>query len=157
MDFGGTAATSHQSVFMCVSLIKIQQYKQKSLFISTEHYRHGNTTCQVRAGFTEGAVGVCSRWAGQTGGVVAVVVAGVAGRARLPLARRRQLHGPGDVLHADLWLHPTVQHLRLWKQRSCRFAEYMKKKQKTPPVFGLRSWMTADYVDSGSDGMQSVH
>lgn len=63
--------------------------------------------------FTVGAVRVGSRWAGQTGGVVAVVVAGVAGRAGLSLPSRRQLHGPSDVLHADLWFHPPIQNLRL--------------------------------------------
>lgn len=63
--------------------------------------------------FTVGAVRVRSRWAGQAGGVVAVVVAGVAGRAGLSLACCRQRHGSCDVLHADFWLHPTIQHLCL--------------------------------------------
>ena len=69
-------------------------------------------TCVGR--FTGGAVWVGSRWAGQTGGVVAVVVAGVAGRAGLSLPCCRELHSPRHVLHADFWLHPTIQHLRLY-------------------------------------------
>lgn len=61
-----------------------------------------------------------SRWAGQTGGVVAVVVAGVAGRAGLSLPRCGQLHGPRHVLHTDFWLHPTIQHLRLYPAKPQR-------------------------------------
>lgn len=79
-----------------------------------------NNTSQVWRSvgrFTVGAVWVGSRWAGQTGGVVAVVVAGVAGRAGFSLPCCRQLHGPRNVLHADFWLHPTIQHLCLYPKK----------------------------------------
>lgn len=70
--------------------------------------------------FTGGPVWVGSRWAGQTGGVVAVVVAGVAGRAGLSLPRCGQLDSPRHVLHTDFWLHPTIQHLRLYPAKPQR-------------------------------------
>lgn len=80
--------------------------------------------------FTAGAIWVGSRWAGQTGGVVAVVVAGVAGGAGLSLPHCRQLHSPCDVLQTDLWLHPTIQHLRLHPakpQKSLKYSTMLHK------------------------------
>lgn len=67
---------------------------------------------------TVGAVRVRSQRAGQTGGVVAVVVAGVAGGAGLPLTHGRQRHRPRDILHADFRLHPPIQHLGLQEKKN---------------------------------------